>query len=168
MRKSRDRCSNYKPGNISNVWLGIDECHCFGDDHRLDTESGNSMPSAAGQSMGIAVMVAIPQSYFQPQDHLARIAMIGAVTARLVWRATLTISIVFSVTGANFIDDRLGTLKPPRRTVGSRASGERNGRRLARRSRRRSGPCCRRVRKRARPISKRMRRTGSPESRSPS
>jgi hypothetical protein len=37
------------------------------------------------------------------------------------------IPIVFSVPGANFIGDRLGTPKPPRRTAGSRAFGERNG-----------------------------------------
>jgi hypothetical protein len=51
--------------------------------------------------------------------------------------------IVFSRVSANFIEDCLGTLKPPRRTAGSRASGERDGRRFARCSRRRSGQCSR-------------------------
>jgi hypothetical protein len=55
------------------------------------------------------------------------IAVIGAVTVSAVRRATPTIPIVFSIVGANFIEDRLSTLKPPRRTAGSRASGERNG-----------------------------------------
>src|ERR1700730_15432644 len=113
-------------------------------------------------------------------------SLIEAATVRAVRQATRPIPIVFSVTGASFIADRLGILKPLRRMAGRRALGERNGRYVARPARRRCGArgekwlmfgstrmasgsavLRAKARERARIIPKGMRRTGSARSRNP-